>query len=270
MVSEYSVKAFMKEGFNRVKHTIQLPCQSGEEWEWEVCRVDLLIQVLSAESEHFRLAMKEAVEAAGATPLHGVLYLDEVVPGNVLRPDNRRKFWAIYFAVLEWGAARLCRCHWWLPIACIRSSVAKSIDGDISHCVGRLAHDMMLDPCRLATVGTTVKLPAPTLVRVQLGTLLGDEAALKSTWSTKGASGVRPCMFCANLVSGHSGLAVGSARLVDVSCSEPNRFQPTTDNAVWESWDALAAEKARRTRTDWALLERASGPRLAKHGRFPL
>lgn len=259
-VSEYAVKTFMKESFDRVKHTIQLSCQNGEAWDWEGCRPDLLFQVLATESDHFRIAMKEAIDAAGTAPLHGVLYLDEVVPGNVLRPDNRRKFWAIYFGVLEWGGARLCRCQWWLPIACIRSSVASGIDGGISHCVARLAHDMLLDPCRLATVGTTVKLPAPTLVRVELRTLLGDESALKSTWFTKGASGVRPCMFCANLVSGHSGLASGSTQLVDVSCSNPNDFQPTTDQTVWESWDRLASEQGRRTRADWAMLERASGP----------
>ena len=260
MVSEYAVKGFMKESFDRVKHTIRLPCQNGEVFEWEVCRLDLLLQVLSTECEHFRSAMCEATQAAGTTPLHGVLYLDEVVPGNVLRPDNRRKFWALYIEILEWGAFRLCRCQWWLPIACIRSSVASSIEGGISHCVGRLAHDMLLDPCHMATVGTTLMLPGPTLVRVQLGTLLGDESALKSTLSTKGASGVRPCMFCANLVSRQSGLAPGSDRLIDVSCSNPDKFQPTSDQTVWESWDTLASEQTRRTRTDWIALERASGP----------
>lgn len=38
-----------------------------------------------------------------------VLYCDEITPGNVISHKNRRKSWAVYFSVLEWGPEILCQ-----------------------------------------------------------------------------------------------------------------------------------------------------------------
>ena len=43
-----------------------------------------------------------------ARPCNIVLYVDEVTPGNQLAYKNSRKFWAIYWSVLEWGPSILC------------------------------------------------------------------------------------------------------------------------------------------------------------------
>ena len=42
-----------------------------------------------------------------ARPWSLVLYADEVTPGNQLGYKNKRKFWAIYWSVLEWGPQAL-------------------------------------------------------------------------------------------------------------------------------------------------------------------
>lgn len=40
-------------------------------------------------------------------PWHLVLYADEILPGNQLAYKHSRKFWGIYWSILEFGAAAL-------------------------------------------------------------------------------------------------------------------------------------------------------------------
>ena len=40
-------------------------------------------------------------------PWHIILYTDEILPGNQLAYKSRRKMWAVYWSVLEFGAAIL-------------------------------------------------------------------------------------------------------------------------------------------------------------------
>eukprot|EP00972_Heterocapsa_arctica_P091401 13485461-Heterocapsa_arctica.AAC.1 len=44
------------------------------------------------------------------------------------------------------------------------------------------------------------------MVWARLQHIISDEAASKHIWNVKGATGIRPCMFCVNVVSGRSTL----------------------------------------------------------------
>jgi hypothetical protein len=57
------------------------------------------------DSEAYRQILIAALQASPEGHLNAIIYLDEVTPGNVLRPDNARKFWAIYF----WDSERCQR-----------------------------------------------------------------------------------------------------------------------------------------------------------------
>lgn len=43
-----------------------------------------------------------------SSPLHVIVYGDEVTPGNAVAHKNRRKSWAIYYSFLELGEELLC------------------------------------------------------------------------------------------------------------------------------------------------------------------
>lgn len=66
--------------------------------------------------------------AAGLTTWWLVIYLDEVVPGDVLRPDNERRSYCCYFTFLP-----LCPFRqeaFWFPVAVLRNAdVEKNTDG---------------------------------------------------------------------------------------------------------------------------------------------
>ena len=57
-----------------------------------------------------------------------ILYLDEATPGNVLRLDNQRKVLLWYAGFLEMGPF-LRSEHAWLPVAVVRTSLLKTVQG---------------------------------------------------------------------------------------------------------------------------------------------
>lgn len=258
-LSEWQINSFIRNEFANVRSDVRVPAVDGSMLTWTVADLGKLLAFLSSECSTFRDAMRDAIRDVGAEPLRATIYLDEITPGNLLRPDNARKVWSIYVGLQEFGRYRLSREEWWLPLGVLRSSMAAKAQGGVSGCLRQLLRSILLPPAALPTVGVTLLLPAPTLARVNVATVLGDEAALKGIWSVKGASGIRFCMFCANLVSKASNVAADDLDLVDASCSDPARFQHTTDEDLWRAFDRLRSERGRMRKGDFQILERAQG-----------
>lgn len=261
-VSAWQIDNFYKKEFAKVKTTLQVPLagESGEDvFEWQVCRLDCLLQALCDDCPRYRADITRALERSDSGLLDAVLYLDEIVPGNLLKPDNRRKFWAFYIGFMEAGAQRATQEEFWLPLAVLRTSVANTIDGGLSQCVRLLVRSILFEPANLLNAGFALRLERPTLVRVRLGRLIGDESALKAVWQSKGASGTRPCLFCANVVALASDLVGSIPHLVDVSCADPGRFQTLKDKDLWSQFDSLQEAHRTRTKKDFSLLQQAAG-----------
>jgi hypothetical protein len=76
-------------------------------------------------------------------PWRFVLYSDEVVPGNVLASNNRRKVWVVYASFLEFGPMHLADEDAWFCISATRFEwdanckdpfVFRSLDGSMWKC----------------------------------------------------------------------------------------------------------------------------------------
>ena len=257
-LSRWQIGDFIKKEFERVRCTIELPLEGGGTFPWEVCRADLLAKYFVEVSPAFKAALSEAVMSARARPLSAIFYLDEVVPGNLLRPDNHRKFWAIYLGIAEFAAQRQWQEQFWLPLAILRSNIVGSVTGGLSQCFRRLVRCVLFEPCNLATTGAAIQLDGPTLLRLRASHLIADEAAIKAVWNSKGASGTKPCFFCANLVSAMSGLA-DRPNLIDVSCADPSAFQVMSNDDLWGAFDALEQEHGRRSKREFVVFQQAFG-----------
>ena len=61
-----------------------------------------------------------------------LLYSDEITPGDALQGVHKRKVWAVYYALLEFGLAALASELAWLHITALRSCKARDIDAGIS------------------------------------------------------------------------------------------------------------------------------------------
>lgn len=200
ITSRWQVQSLVTKEFGKVHHSIQLPLAEGGTFAWKVCRVDSLMHYFASESAGFRASLLGALERAGPRPLSCILYLDEIVPGNILRPDNRRKFWSIYLSFEELGRERLFLEQYWLPLAVLRSSVVGTVAGGLSNCFRLLVRSLLLDPVPAANAGFALDLGAgASLIRLRVSSVVGDEAALKSVWGSKGAAGTRPCFFLREL-----------------------------------------------------------------------
>lgn len=129
-----------------------------------------------------------------ARPWELVLYSDEVTPGNQLKPDNRRKYHAIYFTFKCLGMSCLTDEVAWWTLAVIRSHLLMKVDGGLSALMRCLLETFYKAPHDLSQ-GVLLKCPtARRMLFAKVTTLIGDESALKQTWSIKGASGTLPCL----------------------------------------------------------------------------
>jgi hypothetical protein len=221
-------------------------CHDGLSFNWDCTSVPKLLQLLVKSSANFRNAVLQTWEAHPCTrenPWHLVVYGDEVVPGNVLRLDNKRKFFAVYVTVKEFGPAYLKHEHMWLPAAIIRSCVAKDrIPGNLSGCMRLLFRKWFLTD-RIDHDGVLLDLGIPDSryanVYLKLGSVVADGDAYRAIWSAKGASGKLPCLLCKNILSQRT----NSVYLQHFSCPYADRFDLATNEDVWEKADKIAASR---------------------------
>jgi hypothetical protein len=151
-----------------------------------------------------------------------VLYCDEVSPSNPLAsgPDHR-KVQAIYWSIAEFGQGVLCSEYVWFVLTAVRSEICAILDGGVSNvireCLERVffsssGHNVetagMIQTLRVGGVDFSV------LIRLQIGTIVADELALKDILCFKGHAGLKPCCCCSRLVLHRSALADSDRRLL--------------------------------------------------------
>jgi hypothetical protein len=259
-LSAWQINNFVSTKFREVQHTISLPLEKGGSWDWQVCRLDRLLQCFINESTAFRDVISAALRSSTARELDVVLYLDEITPGNVLRPDNQRKFWSFYLGIKNSPTSTLCREEYWLPLAVLRTTMAHKVMGDISNCTRLLLRSFLLEPCNAATVGFPINLnDSFHLIQLKVSSILADEAALKAVFRNKGAAGLRPCFLCRNIVSLGSNLVSGQNYFHEITCADSTLFDPATDETIWETYDRLEASKPIMGKAAFEALEKASG-----------
>ena len=77
------------------------------------------------------------------------------------------------------------------------------------------------------------------MFQARVKVVLGDEAALKATFQHKGASGIKPCFLCRNVVSVSSELACYDEELVAISSHRKASFQEHTDSSLFQAADYI-------------------------------
>ena len=178
----------------------------------------------------------------------------------MLRPDNARKTTAFYVSFLELGR-HLRNEDAWLCLGVLKVQTAHQVQGGLSCAFKMLLRHVFLSTPSFST-GVSLELSAgPTLFWAKLSNILGDEAALKSTWSVKGASGLKPCMLCKNVCAQRSGLPQHDVNnyLVDLACSDFSKFDLCTDNDLWQMQDTLLAQQPVLSNAALDRLEKATG-----------
>lgn len=156
------------------------------------------------------------------------IYMDEIKPGNVLRPDQGRSVACFYWTFANLPGWYQCRQHGWFFFACFPVHKVDKLEGGYTGLFTKMLEIFLENdpwnfqvgfPC--ASVSGTFVCKAPFCM------LLADEKAMVAMWSFRGASGTKPCFRCQNVVGHMSAQQVESANLgwiVHYSCSSPNLF----------------------------------------------
>ena len=265
------VHAVVSSKADAVRSCIELPLLSGGTFSWPTALPQRLLPQLFRERPAFRAAMQRSLAARPASinqPWRLVLYLDEITPGNPLRPDNKRKITAFYVSWLELGDfLRLEEA--WLTVGVLRTSVTKDIRGGMSAVVRSLLRALFAGADSLSDSGVMLD---DRIFFSRYHRLLRDEAAGKSVWTVKGAAGLKPCQDCKNVVAlgaeeddatHEASLARFDADgyLVDIACPDASRFDPMKDEDLWHAHDVLAEMKRTHgvTKNAFEHMEKALG-----------
>ena len=267
--SRWDVREALARNAQPVCTSVRLPLKGHGEFEWPVALVQDLLPRCLQHCDGFRSQFMRALANHPCTPdspWRLILYLDEITPGNPLRPDNKRKITALYASWLELGDFLRVE-EAWLTLGVIRTDTLKYVQGGIGVAVRHLIRALFLGRRSLSDCGVAVNNDPPTLFFCKFLRLLSDEAAGKAVISVKGASGIRPCLDCKNVVALGDDVNPSLAStdntgyLVDIACADSARFDPQTDADLWQAHDRLATLKRepRMTKKQFTLEERASG-----------
>ena len=199
-----------------------------------------------------------------------IVYADEVIPGNSLSFDNRRKLWAFYFSFCEFGALALQREASWFDILCHRSSEIAALDAGVSQAFGAVLKLFFgALPTDLSTSGVLLNHPDGRSFRlfVKLKMVLQDGGAHKSIWHMKGDAGSKMCMLCRNLMSVKSDLvASDGTKLLTCSLVFEKSLDFATSDDIFGSVKRLAALKGTMSAADFQLHQQAFGYRHEPRG----
>lgn len=108
--------------------------------------------------------------------------------------------------------------------------------------------------------GVALPLPSgPRMLFARLSNHLGDESALASALSLKGASGIKPCALCSNIVKKGSGLLAEGTRLQEITCVDEDLFVLHDDDFVCKEYDRLKDLAQAGRQADLERRQKASG-----------
>ena len=196
------------------------------------------------------------------------LYSDEIVPGNALKPRNDRKLVACYWSFGQFDGA-VGHEDVWHHIVAVRSSVVRSMKSGWSQLFKITCGAFFKEPLDVSKgVVLNIKGHGVHLFFAKVGLLVGDEPSLKGCWSTKGASGSLPCMFCKNVTLAHLQIAQNDASRYFVAHTETDLskiiFQD--DNSMLQSVQTLATSFGQCSKASFARTEQALGLQYAPEG----
>ena len=236
--------------------------------EWTCANIPGLMARMVAEAPPYAEMMNRVTLGTSvAKPLRLIVYSDEVTPGNVLAPDNRRKFHAFYVNFVEAGES-LQSMHSWLIGGAILSRDVDLVDGGLS-CVTKIFLESAFGGSRcLRWRGASLYFGSgiQRTVYFELHAVIADADALRAMFGFKGAAALKPCFKCINCVSYGHGLD-GDGTNVSHGCPHLAAFARASDEDLYRTTDIVSsAAEHSRSQSELEQVERALGLNYVAEG----
>ena len=172
-----------------------------------------------------------------------IMYVDDTQGGNTLAPLQTRKSTLVYCAFLHQPLLHLESL--WLTLSVVKATDAATCPGGLCSVVSSLMtfyeeetrHGLVVD-----VAGESQLMFVPHVL------FLSDHEGVRASLGCKGASGVRPCIKCKNVLG--QGRAASVPGHEDVTCSDIRRFVRSTQEHVEETLRVLQAQETRKNREE--------------------
>ena len=269
-VSRRHLRSSWEDLYKQVGREVDLTID-GKTLKWPIISFRKALLYLAQISPAYRKLLRDIWQerpCSESQPWSLVLYGDELVPGNILHPDNHRKLFCWYATIKELGSQRIKHEILWIPLAVLRSNLMKGHVGAVSVAAQVLLQETFFNDglCRQG-VCADLEVPGGGLARLffTLGNIVADADGHRAMWSIRGAAGKLPCPCCLNVVNDDD-LPTGSRNLVGMKCTDPSRFRLATDQDWFAKADMVASKKGSMSKTAFNELGTAPGLRYVEHG----
>ena len=258
-IEQYHLEKFLAAEFKDVEMELSIPTETSP-LKLKIFRPAPLVQWFVQECPAYGELL---ASLAGPTKvLRLMLYLDEVTPGNPIRPDHGSKFYIWYFSFREFGKRNIYMESVWLPFAAVRTKSLKEVRAGVSGLMRYLTRAFFEGEPNFRSGFALI--PYAVLLRARMDVLVADWAALQAVWKFMGANGLKCCAECNNVFSKDSDLDLPGS--VTIACHDPSAFVASTDEDAWSAHAYLATQKPLLTKTRFEIVEKAAGLRFEPHG----
>jgi hypothetical protein len=223
----------------------EMPLRSNILKRWKFCHPMALMFYLCVISTAFADIMSATPTSQ---PLRIVIYIDEINPGNPLRPEKSRTLQAVYWCFADWPDWLLSRTAAWPTFGTLRSTVVESLPGGPSEFMKHILRVFWPPEGQsMATGFTIVKANGERLIRSGIfGGFLCDEKAHNQVVGCKGASGTKPCLTCGNVFGRckHDDIPTDG---VSIACPSYDKLKLNSNRLIFDIFDRIksAAEADR-------------------------
>ena len=190
-----------------------------------------------------------------------LLYIDEVRPGNPLRPDKARQTQCVYWTFSDFPDKLLVDADAWFLLTAVRSTIVDTVPGKVSALTRAIMNVFFASSGTSWTRGILLTSGnSSALLTSEFAGFVADEKALKEIFSLKGASGTKPCPTCANLVQ----FMEPTGSMIGVSCNNRSAFIKMDDQRFYGFADRLNSHDG--SKASLAKLEQSTGITYNPHG----
>ena len=222
------------EFFESCSTSIELQLMCGTSFTWWLCDPNLLLGRTLAECPQLAQAYVHAMSEKPRSkeePWSLIVVFDAFKPGSVYSVDSRKTM-TLAFNFLEVGPNLLQMGSSWLIPLALRVSKIAAVEGGWSACLRLYLRLQLLGDLSLQTVGVPFTHNGQLYtVYAKLEYLMSDGEGLQDALSITGASGIRPCIRCLNVLMKNSDLAHRRHNFVEIGCANHQLFiESTTDD----------------------------------------
>lgn len=236
------------------KHLLQR-LRLGNEIFLPMVNIQLLLQFLCENNVQFGNRLQQLAPASIMRPLQFIIYIDEAQAGNVLAPSMAKKLLLGYGAIKDIGGFQYESM--WLDLMAFSHSAIDKVQGGW----GRLMRDFVIELHRQLERPFALQRPGsePFLISLEISAITGDFDALRCCYDWRGASSIKLCMCCKNLVSRASNLTSYNPNLVNQDTVGLDDCDLWTDREINDLWDTVKHESLPSTKAEKERNEKAAG-----------